>query len=195
MIMSMLHPKEFWTNSLKQTFLLDVWLGCDAVCRWSDCIGYRIEIVYQIGTLSTILQHFTYNEIQWPIAASRWHFALQEGKVASGVTILLAMKRSRPPDLKSSSNVSLPFSWNTGPHKRTKLVVYNYKSNLSYNKSVSLFWNSLDFLRITIVSHNIKLHRADTRSKIGKTTVLPGFCGIERSSSSRKGMPVIQLLL
>ena len=64
MIMSMLHPKEFRTNSLKQTFLLDVWLGCDAVCRWSDCIGYRIEIVYQIGTLSTILQHFTYNEIQ-----------------------------------------------------------------------------------------------------------------------------------
>ena len=25
--------------------------------RWSDCIGYRIEIVCQIGTLSTTLQH------------------------------------------------------------------------------------------------------------------------------------------
>ena len=32
---------------------------CD-VDRWSDCIGYRIEIVCLIGTLSTILQHFTH---------------------------------------------------------------------------------------------------------------------------------------
>ena len=32
---------------------------CD-VDRWSDCIGYRIEIVCIIGTLSTILQHFTH---------------------------------------------------------------------------------------------------------------------------------------
>ena len=32
------------------------------VKRWSDCIGYRIEIVWQIGTLSTILQHSTHNE-------------------------------------------------------------------------------------------------------------------------------------
>ena len=30
------------------------------VNRWSDCIGYRIEIVCQIGTLSTILQHLTH---------------------------------------------------------------------------------------------------------------------------------------
>ena len=31
------------------------------------------------------------------------------------------MKHSRPPDLKSSWNVSLPFAWITGPCKRTQL--------------------------------------------------------------------------
>ena len=30
------------------------------VNRWSDCIGYRIEIVCLIDTLSTILQHCTH---------------------------------------------------------------------------------------------------------------------------------------
>ena len=30
------------------------------VNRWSDCIGSRIEIVCQITTLSTILQHCTH---------------------------------------------------------------------------------------------------------------------------------------
>ena len=51
-------------------------LNC--VNRLSDCIGYRIEIVCLIGTLSTILQHFTHNEIQWPTAARRWQFALRD---------------------------------------------------------------------------------------------------------------------
>ena len=68
---------------------------------------------------------------------------LTEGEGASpgspgspGVTILLAssvqtlafieLKHSRPPDLKSSSNVSLPFAWITGPRKRTQLLlIYN----------------------------------------------------------------------
>jgi hypothetical protein len=31
------------------------------------------------------------------------------------------VKPSRPPDLKSSSNISLPFAWITGPRKRTQL--------------------------------------------------------------------------
>ena len=36
------------------------------VIRWSDCISYRIEIVCQIGTLSTILQQFLIKiELQW----------------------------------------------------------------------------------------------------------------------------------
>jgi hypothetical protein len=38
----------------------------------------------------------------------------------------IEMKHSRPPDLKSSSNVSLPFAWITGPRKRTQLI-YNLK--------------------------------------------------------------------
>ena len=33
----------------------------------------------------------------------------------------IEMKHSRPPDLKSSSNVSLTFAWITGPRKRTQL--------------------------------------------------------------------------
>ena len=37
-----------------------------------------IEIVCLIGKLSTILQYFTRNEIQWPTAASRWYFALRD---------------------------------------------------------------------------------------------------------------------
>ena len=49
-----------------------------------------------------------------------------------GVTLLSAssvrtlgfieMNHSRPPDLMSSSYVSLPFAWITGPRKRTQLV-------------------------------------------------------------------------
>ena len=46
------------------------------VNRSSDCIDYRIEIVCLIGTLSTILQHFTHTMKQWPTTACRWHFAL-----------------------------------------------------------------------------------------------------------------------
>ena len=44
------------------------------VNRWSDCIDYRIEIVRQIGTLSTIPLHFTHNESQWPTVARQYHF-------------------------------------------------------------------------------------------------------------------------
>ena len=42
---------------------------------------------------------------------------------ASSVRTLVhcVVKYSRPPDLKSSSNVSLPFAWITGPRKRTQL--------------------------------------------------------------------------
>ena len=39
-------------------------LSSHRVNRWSDRVGYRIEIVCLIGTLSTILQHFAHNEIQ-----------------------------------------------------------------------------------------------------------------------------------
>ena len=43
------------------------------------------------------------------------------GKLSADAAFI-EMKHSRPPDLKSSSNVSLPFAWITGPRKRTQLT-------------------------------------------------------------------------
>ena len=49
------------------------------------------------------------------------------------------MKHSRPPDLKSSSNVSLPFAWITGPRKRTQLIcskcfqTFQFKEKLDHH--------------------------------------------------------------
>ena len=37
--------------------------------------------------------------------------------------VYCVVKHSRPPDLKSSSNLSLPFAWITGPRKRTQLTI------------------------------------------------------------------------
>ena len=118
-----------------------------AIDRWSDCIGPDRDSRH-LGTLSTILQHFTHNE------SSLWnpvtHCCSLMSLCAAGcilhakltslntypspgsprVTILSArpvrtlvhcvVKHSRPPDLKSSSNISLPFAWITGPHKWTQ---------------------------------------------------------------------------
>ena len=50
----------------------------------AQTIGYRIEIVYPIGTLSNILQHFTYNEIQSPTAALLADGALYCGMYPAG---------------------------------------------------------------------------------------------------------------
>ena len=45
--------------------------------RWSDCIGPDRNSRH-LGTLSTILQHFTHHETQWP-TTTRWcHFALRD---------------------------------------------------------------------------------------------------------------------
>ena len=55
-------------------------LGCpvgDFIDRWSDNIGLDRDR-FAILALSTILLHFTHNEIQWPTAARRWQFALQD---------------------------------------------------------------------------------------------------------------------
>ena len=58
------------------------------------------------------------------------------------------MKLIRPPDLKSSSNVSLPFAWITGPCKQTQLhlvciiefVHYvNYRLFLAYKEKLQSF--------------------------------------------------------
>ena len=154
--------------------------------RWSDCIGQDRDSRH-LGTLSTILQHFTHNETQWPTAACWCHFALRNistptnptiaamasmlGQIgvrtvysdccsyiwdlqlwtkniewshpstmssysaspgsprltileASPVRILIhcVVKHiSSPPDLNSSSNVSLPIAWITGPKTKPSL--------------------------------------------------------------------------
>ena len=104
------------------------------VNRWSDCKGYRIEIVCLIGTLSTILPHFTHtmkpSDPLLPLGdvscRQSCHLLTPSHPLGSPrVTTLSASsvrtlvhcvaKHSRPPDLKSSSKVSLPFAWITGP--------------------------------------------------------------------------------
>ena len=48
--------------------------------RWSDYIGLDRDNCH-VGILSTIPQHFTHNETQWPTAAHRCHFALRDVSV------------------------------------------------------------------------------------------------------------------
>ena len=100
-----------------------------------DCIGCRIKIVCLIGTLSTILQHFTCNMKpsdplllldctlryrKYPagkVAIFR-HLATPRIPQCDDTVINLnlrtlvhcILKYSRPPDLKSSSYVSLPLA-------------------------------------------------------------------------------------
>jgi hypothetical protein len=53
------------------------------------------------------------------------------------------VKHSRPPDLKSSSNVSLPFAWITCPRKQTQLIwYYNFWNNQDSNLFSILKWLS-----------------------------------------------------
>ena len=102
---------------------------CD-IDRWSDCIGYRIEIVclfwYNINHPTTLHTHTMKPGDPLLLADG----TLRCGMYPAGkVTISLAtpvfpqcdhvqmlvhcvVKYSRPPNLKSSSNVSLPFSCN-----------------------------------------------------------------------------------
>ena len=60
-----------WECSSLEGIIIHLW------CRWSDCIGYRIEIVwlYTINHLITLQIH---NETQWPTAAQWWHFTLRD---------------------------------------------------------------------------------------------------------------------
>ena len=110
----------------------------------SDSVGYRIEIVYiriqytinHPTTLHTLC--FTHNEIQFPTAARRWHFALQDVSHRQSCHLSTPSHPLVPPvwpyccqaqcglwlslkwsiaDLltsRSFSNVSLPFAWITG---------------------------------------------------------------------------------
>ena len=102
---------------------------------WSDFFG-QDRVSCHLGTLSTILKHFKHNETHCCLPMSlQAAGCILQAKLTSlntqpspgspRVTILLAspvrtlvhcvVKHSRSPDLKSSSNVSLPFSWITGP--------------------------------------------------------------------------------
>ena len=59
------------------SYLLGTCYHLTRVNRWSDCICYRIEILCLIGTLSTILQHWTHPmKTQGPTSARQRHFAL-----------------------------------------------------------------------------------------------------------------------
>ena len=100
--------------------------------RWSDYIGQDRDSRHFV-TMSTTLQHFTHIEIQWPTAARRCHFGLWDVSCRQSWHLLTPshpqvppewpvwmvvhciVKHSRPPDLKSSLNVSLPFAWITRP--------------------------------------------------------------------------------
>ena len=68
-----LRLRELGQSPMLQVFLPPRQVLLSHPWRWSACIGYRIEIV---GTLSIILHHFTYNEIQWSSAAQGWHLEL-----------------------------------------------------------------------------------------------------------------------
>jgi hypothetical protein len=48
-----------------------------AIVRWSDCIVQDRDSCH-LGTLSTILQHFTHNETQWTTAARWCRFAMRD---------------------------------------------------------------------------------------------------------------------
>ena len=128
-------PSPYTTNSV---FLIPRQALSSHWHQWMVWLQDRIEIVCQIGTLSTILQHCTHT--QWnrdPLLLTDgtlrcWIYPT--GKVvischlatpgfpmtilsASSVRTLVhcVVMYSRPPDLKSSSNVSPPFPWTTGP--------------------------------------------------------------------------------
>ena len=122
------------------------------VNTWSDCIGYRIEIVCLIATIN----HPTYNTSQtqwnqWPTTTRRWCCeTYPAGNVdisrylaipgSPRVTILLAnsvrklvyclVKHSSSPDFKFSSNVSHPFVWITGPATDPSLRKRKYKAKV-----------------------------------------------------------------
>ena len=98
-------------------------------------LTYWLEIVTIFVHYQPSFTHFTHNGTQWPTAASRCRFALQDVSCRESwhlailgsprVTILSAspvrmldhfvVKCKRPSDLKTSLNVSLPFALITGP--------------------------------------------------------------------------------
>ena len=98
---------------------------------------WRLQDRDSVHVQYTILQHFTHNGIQWPTAARRWHFVLRDVSCRQSCHLSTpshpiavqpylrqfqwgcwhSLKWSIADLLtsQSSSNVSLPFAWFTGP--------------------------------------------------------------------------------
>ena len=68
-----------------------------AIDRWSDCIGHLVGDSCHLGTLSTILQHFTHNETQWPNAARQCHFAVSLCSEAQQTSWPQVILKCQPP--------------------------------------------------------------------------------------------------
>ena len=90
---------------------------------------------------------------------------------ASSVRTLVhcVVKYSRPPDLKSSSNVSLPFAWITGPRKRTHLsyLVFYSLSNLKVSTYFCFLKPNSDNVTTSIVHvlQGIRKNRQNTNDQ------------------------------
>ena len=126
MLLVFLTPRQVLSSHPLQQMVWLYWLqDRDSIPNW-----------YTINHPTKLHAH---NETQWPTAARRWHFAQRDVSCRQSchlltpshppgslnMTILWAssvwtlvhcvVKYSRPPDLKSFLNVSLPFAWITGP--------------------------------------------------------------------------------
>ena len=112
----------------------------------------QCKYTYMFNILSTILQHFTHNEIQFPNAARQWNFVLRDVYCRQRCHVSTP-SHSRVPQVcpyfrqtqwgwwrllkwsiadfltsQSSSNVSLPFAWITGhamhPNYEPPLILF-----------------------------------------------------------------------
>ena len=99
-------PSSFATGVLAPTGVIISSASTDSLTVLA--CGYRIEIICQIGTLSTILQHFTYNEIQWPTAVRRWHLALRDPK---NIHTFVKKWNDTTMQLQLPSNLREPGDW------------------------------------------------------------------------------------
>ena len=131
---------------------------------WSDCISHHLS------TLSTILQHFTHNETQWPTAVRRWHLLTPSylqvwpewpycWQAQSGCCFTVKWSIA---DLHSSSNNSLPFAWITGPRKRNQL----FRTLIFSFYSLVFLSHFLRMLRLVVFSSKTKSYQEQKTREI-----------------------------
>ena len=142
MLLVFLTSRQALSSHQRQQMVQLYWLqGRDSMPNW-----------YTINHPTTLQTH---NETQWPTAACRWHFALQDVSRRQSCNLSTpsypqvppvwpycrqaqcGVKYSRPPDLKSSSNVSLPFAWITGPATDPAAYLLSHRSQLAKRFQVS----------------------------------------------------------